>query len=62
MRDRTEYMVVEFSKATMMFGIIALSFIAVGLFSFITLEHEGHWLTGMNNQIVWGLPHVFAIF
>ena len=62
MRDKTEYMVVEFSKATMMFGIIALSFIAVGLFSFITLEHEGHWLTGMNNQIVWGLPHVFAIF
>jgi len=62
MRDKTEYMIVEFSKATMMFGIIALSFIAVGLFSFITLEHEGHWLTGMNNQIVWGLPHVFAIF
>ena len=62
MRDKTEYMVVEFSKATMIFGFIALCLIALGLFSFITLEHEGHWLTGMNNQIVWGLPHVFAIF
>ena len=24
--------------------------------------HEGHYLTGMNNQVVWGIPHVFAIF
>ena len=62
MRDKTEYMVVEFSKATFIYGIIASIFIALGLFSFVTLEHEGHWLTGMNNQIVWGLPHVFAIF
>ena len=23
---------------------------------------HGHIVTGMNNQIVWGLPHVFAIF
>jgi Ni/Fe-hydrogenase subunit HybB-like protein len=26
------------------------------------MEHSGHVVTGMNNQIVWGLPHVFAIF
>ena len=26
------------------------------------MEHHGHAVTGMNNQIVWGLPHVFAIF
>jgi len=26
------------------------------------IEHHGHIVTGMNNQIVWGLPHVFAIF
>ena len=62
MRDKTEYMVVEFSKAIFLYGIVALSLIGLGLFSFITLEHEGHWLTGMNNQVVWGLPHVFAIF
>ena len=56
MRDKTEYMVVEFSKATFIYGIIASIFIVLGLFSFVTLEHEGHWLTGMNNQFVWGLP------
>lgn len=32
------------------------------LYAFFTLEHHGHILTGMNNQIVWGLPHVFAVF
>ena len=26
------------------------------------MEHNGHVVTGMNNQVVWGLPHVFAIF
>jgi molybdopterin-containing oxidoreductase family membrane subunit len=26
------------------------------------MEHNGHWVTGMNNQIVWGTPHVFAVF
>jgi Ni/Fe-hydrogenase subunit HybB-like protein len=62
MRDKTDYIIIEFSKAVLFFGIIVLSFIALGFYSFLTLEHEGHWLTGMNNQVVWGLPHVFAIF
>ncbi len=26
------------------------------------MEEHGHIVTGMNNQIVWGMPHVFAIF
>ena len=26
------------------------------------MEHNGHWVTGMSNQVVWGIPHVFAIF
>jgi molybdopterin-containing oxidoreductase family membrane subunit len=26
------------------------------------MEHNGHHVTGMNNQVFWGLPHVFAIF
>ena len=25
------------------------------------MEHNGHWVTGMTNQIVWGTPHVFAV-
>ena len=26
------------------------------------MESTGHWVTGMNNRVVWGLPHVFAVF
>lgn len=26
------------------------------------MEEHGHIVTGMTNQVVWGLPHVFAIF
>ena len=26
------------------------------------MDGEGHHVTGMNNRIVWGLPHVFAVF
>jgi len=35
---------------------------AVGLGAAWYMEHHGHIVTGMNNQIVWGLPHVFAVF
>jgi Ni/Fe-hydrogenase subunit HybB-like protein len=34
----------------------------VGLASAHYMESHGHVVTGMNNQIVWGMPHVFAIF
>ena len=36
--------------------------ILVGMLSWYHMEHSGHWVTGMTNQIVWGMPHVFAIF
>ena len=26
------------------------------------MEHHGHYVTGMGNRIVWGMPHVFALF
>lgn len=35
---------------------------AVGLAAAYVMEEHGHVVTGMTNQIVWGLPHVFAIF
>jgi len=41
---------------------ILLAFVAAGGGSFYYMEHNGHWVTGMNNQIVWGIPHVFAVF
>ena len=34
----------------------------LGLASAWVMEHYGHIVTGMDNQIVWGTPHVFAIF
>jgi molybdopterin-containing oxidoreductase family membrane subunit len=33
-----------------------------GLLAAHTMEVHGHAITGMTNQVVWGLPHVFAIF
>ncbi|WP_297528351.1 NrfD/PsrC family molybdoenzyme membrane anchor subunit [Thiohalobacter sp.] len=42
-------------------GLFAL-IVAVGLGAAYYMEHNGHWVTGMNNQIVWGTPHVFAVF
>ena len=62
MQDITEYKIIEFSKAILIYGIISAILIGLGVYSFFTLEHEGHWLTGLNNQVVWGVPHMFAIF
>ena len=28
----------------------------------IYMESNGHWVTGMTQRVVWGLPHVFAFF
>jgi Ni/Fe-hydrogenase subunit HybB-like protein len=36
--------------------------VLVGLLAAHAMEVDGHAITGMNNQIVWGLPHVFAVF
>ncbi len=45
----------------LMLSVLTL-LLGFGLYSALTMEHMGHWITGMNNQVVWGLPHVFAIF
>ena len=39
-------------------GLVALA----GLYAVHLMEDHGHVITGMNNQVVWGIPHVFAIF
>ena len=36
--------------------------VAAGLGAAWYMEHNGHWVTGMTNQVVWGTPHVFAVF
>jgi molybdopterin-containing oxidoreductase family membrane subunit len=35
---------------------------AVGLAAAHFMETHGHIVTGMGNEVVWGVPHVFAIF
>ena len=39
-------------------GVVAL----IGLAAAWYMEHHGHVVTGMSNEIVWGMPHVFAVF
>ena len=41
---------------------ILVVFVVTALAAAFYMEHSGHYVTGMNNQIVWGMPHVFAIF
>jgi molybdopterin-containing oxidoreductase family membrane subunit len=36
--------------------------VLAGLAAAHFMEERGHIVTGMNNRIVWGMPHVFAIF
>ena len=45
-------------------GLLAVlgAIVAIAGFATLYMEHEGHWVTGMNNQVVWGIPHVFAVF
>lgn len=43
-------------------AVLAGAITAAGLGASHYMEAHGHVVTGMNNQIVWGLPHVFAIF
>ncbi|MGD8546405.1 MAG: polysulfide reductase NrfD, partial [Thiohalophilus sp.] len=49
------------------FGYLALlgilgAIILVALGAWYVMEHQGHYVTGMNNAVVWGTPHIFAIF
>ncbi|MDP2057693.1 MAG: NrfD/PsrC family molybdoenzyme membrane anchor subunit, partial [Thiobacillus sp.] len=37
-------------------------FVLFGALAWNHMHHYGHVVTGMDNQIVWGLPHVFAVF
>ena len=40
---------------------VSLVAVAIGGYSALSMEHAGHIITGMNNHVVWGLPHVFAV-
>lgn len=59
---RTVYQEVTPTPAIWMIAILMGAFVGAAGLSVLYIEHHGHVVTGMNNQIVWGLPHVFAIF
>lgn len=40
------------------FGALVLG----GILGAWMMEHHGHAITGMSNRVVWGMPHVFAVF
>jgi molybdopterin-containing oxidoreductase family membrane subunit len=60
--ERTIYREIKATRQVWSLAIILAGFVAASLASFFYVEHYGHIVTGMNNRIVWGLPHVFAIF
>lgn len=61
--SKIEYTSVE-GKSLAYFGLLGGLglMILIALLSTWYMEHNGHYVTGMTNQIVWGMPHVFAIF
>ena len=52
---------VEDKRFYALLAVIGL-FVLAAAIAFFYVEHYGHYVTGMNNQVVWGMPHVFAIF
>ncbi|MDX9859852.1 MAG: NrfD/PsrC family molybdoenzyme membrane anchor subunit [Rhodospirillales bacterium] len=45
---------------TLLGGLAVLVILALGAAAYT--DHYGHVVTGMSNQVPWGVPHVFAIF
>jgi molybdopterin-containing oxidoreductase family membrane subunit len=59
----SDFTVIEGRSAGFYALIAALAVvIAAGLWGAHTMEAQGHHVTGMTNQIVWGIPHVVAVF
>jgi Ni/Fe-hydrogenase subunit HybB-like protein len=46
------------------YGLAAVlaAFLLLGLAAVAYVEHFGHYVTGSSNQVVWGIPDVFAMF
>ncbi len=60
--DKITFVKYIIDPKTFWFKFIFLGFfISLGFLSSLYMEHEGHYVTGMNNQIVWGMPHMFAV-
>lgn len=60
--ERTIYREIKANNSVWAIAALLAAFILGAAGAVLYVEHNGHAVTGMNNQIVWGLPHVFAIF
>lgn len=61
--DALRYSSIEARSAKYWLLLGGLTLLAlIGYLSAHHMDVEGHVITGMNNQIVWGTPHVFAVF
>ncbi len=51
-------------RSPLFFALMAIliAIIGAGVISALIMHGEGHIITGMTNRIVWGAPHVFAVF
>ena len=60
--DMETYRAIEgVSRKFGLFNLILIVLIGAGLLAAHYMDTHGHHVTGMSNQIVWGLPHIFAI-
>lgn len=60
--EQTIYRELKATPAVWQAAVLLLATMAAAGGAWFYMEHHGHAVTGMTNQIVWGLPHVFAIF
>ncbi len=60
--ERTIYREIRMTPQLWQVTFLLGAFLVAALAAVVYVEEYGHIVTGMNNQIVWGLPHVFAIF
>jgi len=50
------------SQAYYAWLVFSVALLLAGVAAGFYMEFNGHYITGMNNQIVWGMPHVFAVW
>lgn len=63
MIDHLTYNALKSTARSYVLTLVVLVIVAaVGAYCAWLMEHNGHQITGMNNHVIWGLPHVFAIF
>jgi len=59
---RTRYLEIGTSSGYLLLLAVLGVLVAGGAGAAWFMEHQGHYVTGMDNQVAWGMPHVFAVF